>query len=146
MSQFVYIKIFSTNQNENLLLLDDPGRVRSQITSVVCQIQRFDFDCILVVSRKVILWTRSPLRIKPLYRGTYSLFFKRGSAQPAGGILGGLRFRSTAIRIFKIVWCFPWVFPKKRLELKSLKRQTKAEELGDQVPKLLSLRLSLKAL
>jgi hypothetical protein len=38
------------------------------------------------------------------------------------------------------------VFPEKRLELKSLKRQTKAEELGDQVPGLLSLRLSLKAL
>jgi hypothetical protein len=34
--------------------LDDPGRVRSQIISVVCQIQRFDFDCNLVVSRKVI--------------------------------------------------------------------------------------------
>jgi hypothetical protein len=28
---------------------------RSQIISVVCQIQRFDFDCILVVSRKVII-------------------------------------------------------------------------------------------
>jgi hypothetical protein len=26
------------------VLLDDPGRVRSQITNVVCQIQRFDFD------------------------------------------------------------------------------------------------------
>ena len=36
-------------------MLDDPGRVRSQIISVVCQIQRFDFDCILVVSRKVIV-------------------------------------------------------------------------------------------
>jgi hypothetical protein len=35
--------------------LDYPGRVRSQITNVVCQIQRFDFDCILVVSRKVII-------------------------------------------------------------------------------------------
>ena len=48
MSQFCYVKIFSTNQNRNVLLLDDPGRVRSQITSVVCQIQRFDFDCNLV--------------------------------------------------------------------------------------------------
>ena len=28
------------------MLLDNPGRVRSQITSVVCQIQRFDFECI----------------------------------------------------------------------------------------------------
>jgi hypothetical protein len=34
----------------------------------------------------------------------------------------------------------------KWLELKSLKRQTKAEELGDLVLELLSLRLSLKAL
>ena len=46
---------FSTNHNEKLVLLDDRGRVRSQITSVVCQIQRFDFDCILVVPRKVII-------------------------------------------------------------------------------------------
>ena len=29
-------------------MLDDPGRIRSQITSVVCQIQRFDFDYNLV--------------------------------------------------------------------------------------------------
>ena len=35
--------------------MDDPGRVRSQTTSVVCQIQRFDFDCNLVVTRKVIM-------------------------------------------------------------------------------------------
>jgi hypothetical protein len=50
------------------VLLDDPGRVRSQITNVVCQIQRFDFDCNLVVSRKVIIRTRAPLdlRLKPL--------------------------------------------------------------------------------
>ena len=41
---------------------------------------------------------------------------------------------------------FARVFPKKRLELKSLKGWTKAEELRDPVPKLLSLRLSLKAL
>ena len=53
--QFCYVKVFSTNQNENLLLLDDPGRVRSQIASVVRQIQRFDFECILVLSRKVII-------------------------------------------------------------------------------------------
>ena len=37
------------------MLSDDPGRVRSQTTSVMCHIQRFDFDCILVVSRKVII-------------------------------------------------------------------------------------------
>jgi hypothetical protein len=47
---FFYVKIFSTNQDNNFVLLDDPGRVRSQITSVVCQIQRFDFDCNLVVT------------------------------------------------------------------------------------------------
>jgi hypothetical protein len=35
---------------------------------------------------------------------------------------------------------------ERRLDLKSLKRQTKAEELGDLVPKLLSLPVSLKAL
>jgi hypothetical protein len=49
------------DQNGNLLLLDDPGRVRSQIISVVCQIQRFDFDCNLVVTRKVIIRTCAPL-------------------------------------------------------------------------------------
>ena len=42
--QFCYVKIFSTNQHGNLVLLDDPGRVRSQITNV----ERFDFDCNLV--------------------------------------------------------------------------------------------------
>ena len=38
------VKIFSTNQDGNLVLLDDPGRVRSQIISVVCQ-KQLDFDC-----------------------------------------------------------------------------------------------------
>ena len=55
MYQFYYVKVCSTKQHENLELLDDPGHVRSQITSVVCQIQRFDFDCNLVVTRKVII-------------------------------------------------------------------------------------------
>jgi hypothetical protein len=41
---------------------------------------------------------------------------------------------------------FPPVFREKRLELKSLKGQTKAEEEGTRCPFLLSLRLSLKAL
>ena len=41
---------------------------------------------------------------------------------------------------------FPPVFPEKRLELKSLTRQTEAEELGARYPELLSLRLSLKTL
>ena len=53
--QFCYVKIFCTNPVENLVLLDDPGRVRSQITNVEGQIQRFDFDCNLVVTRKVII-------------------------------------------------------------------------------------------
>ena len=30
-------------------MLDDPGRVRSQIATVVCQIQRFDLDGILIL-------------------------------------------------------------------------------------------------
>jgi hypothetical protein len=59
-------------------MLDDPGRVRSQITSVVCKIQRFDFDCNLVhvdlVSRKVIIRTRAPLRIKPLLNLVIQLY------------------------------------------------------------------------
>ena len=65
--QFCYVKIFSTIQNGNLLLLDDPGRVRSQITSVVYQIQRFDFDCNLVVMGNVIIRSAVVLRSNPLY-------------------------------------------------------------------------------
>ena len=71
LSQFCYVKIFSTNQHGNLVLLDDPGRVRSQITSVVCQIQRFDFDCILVLLRKVIIRIPPVLGRKPLYIQLY---------------------------------------------------------------------------
>jgi hypothetical protein len=41
---------------------------------------------------------------------------------------------------------FSPVFPEKRLELKSLKGQTKAEELGGPCPNLLSFRLPLEAL
>ena len=41
---------------------------------------------------------------------------------------------------------FAWVLPEKRLDLKNLKRQTKAEDLGTRDPQFLSLRLSLKAL
>ena len=41
---------------------------------------------------------------------------------------------------------FVRVFPEIRLELKSIKGQTKAEEEGTPCPFLLSLRLSLKAL
>jgi hypothetical protein len=42
--------------------------------------------------------------------------------------------------------CFARVFPEKRLELKSLKGQTKAQDKGTPGPFLLNLRLSLKAL
>ena len=41
---------------------------------------------------------------------------------------------------------FAPVFLEKRLDLNSLKTQTKVEELGPRWPELLSLRLSLKAL
>jgi hypothetical protein len=53
--QVLLCKIFTTNQDGNLVLLDEPGHVSSQIASVVCQIQRFDSDCNLVVTRKVII-------------------------------------------------------------------------------------------
>jgi hypothetical protein len=76
LSQFWYTKIFSTNQNKTFLLLDYPGRVRSQITSVVCQIQRFDFDCILEVSRKVIIRTPSNTCTFTEYSG-YSIYATR---------------------------------------------------------------------
>jgi hypothetical protein len=56
--QFSYVKIFSTNQDRNSVLLDDPGHVRSQITSVVCQIQRFDFDCNLRIPDSMVVPTR----------------------------------------------------------------------------------------
>ena len=46
--QFCYVKVFYTNQYKNLVLLDDPSRVRSQIASIVRQIHRFDFDSNLV--------------------------------------------------------------------------------------------------
>jgi hypothetical protein len=41
---------------------------------------------------------------------------------------------------------FARVFLAERLDLKSLRGKTKAEELGDQVPDFHSLRLTLKAL
>ena len=54
--QFCYVKLFSTNNNnKNLSLLEDPGRVRSQITNVVCQIERDDFGRNMEVTRKVII-------------------------------------------------------------------------------------------
>ena len=51
-----------------LVTSSDLGRVRSQTTSVhvVYRIQRFDSDCNMVVTRKVIIRTPPPLRSKPL--------------------------------------------------------------------------------
>ena len=48
------------------MMLDDPGRVRSQITNVEDQIQRFDFGCNLVVTRKVIIRIPPVLGTNPL--------------------------------------------------------------------------------
>ena len=62
MYQFSCTKFYITNKDENVLMLDDPGRVRSKITSVVCQIQQFDFDCSLVATRKVIMGIPPVLR------------------------------------------------------------------------------------
>ena len=73
MYKFYCVKVSSTNQDRNLLMLDDPGRVRSEITSVVCQIQRFDFDCNLVVTRKVIMGIPPGLGRNPLYTATVPL-------------------------------------------------------------------------
>ena len=51
------------------MLSDNPGRVRSEKTSVVCHIQQFDFDCNLLVTRKVIhvMGIAPALGINPLY-------------------------------------------------------------------------------
>ena len=85
LSQFCYVKVFSTNQHRNLVLLDDHGRVRSQITSVVCQIQRFDFDCNLVVTRNLIIRVPPGLGINPLYAAlrTVPLLINEGSFSKA---------------------------------------------------------------
>ena len=64
--QFYYLKIISNNQNENLFLLDDPSRVKSQITNVVGQIHQFDFKCNLVVTQKIIIQIPPGLGLNPL--------------------------------------------------------------------------------
>jgi hypothetical protein len=91
--QFCYAKIFSNNYNRNLVLLDDPGRVRSQIATVVCQIQRFDFDCNLELARKLIIRIPAGLGLNPLYVRRQQ---PKGSARsmcsdPMRGWVGGLR-------------------------------------------------------
>jgi hypothetical protein len=55
---------------------------------------------LLAAKNTLVLSTKFSLYLK--YEYTY---FKRGSVQP-GCILGGLQFRSTAIRFFKFVWYF----------------------------------------
>ena len=95
------------------MLLDDPGRVKSQIISVVCQIQWFDFDCILVhfvVSRKVIIRIPPVLGLKPLYivrRPALAMAgvpprarrpaARRGRGSPGGAGLGITGFSDTDI-------------------------------------------------
>ena len=73
----------------------------------------------------------------------FLLSVEKGSVQ-AGYILGGPRFRGTAIRFFKFVWYFQQqvlqFFLKKQLELKTAKGWTKAEEEGTRFPFFLSLR------
>jgi hypothetical protein len=60
------------------------------------------------ISRKIhgmISWKDMVFEVGFVTKFSMGIFLKRGSAQP-GCILGGLRFRSTAIRFFKFVWCF----------------------------------------
>ena len=64
-------------------MLDNRGRVvRSHIINVACQIQRFDFDSNLVLTRKLIIRIPPPLRLKPL-PDTFRGFLKR-KASPLG--------------------------------------------------------------
>ena len=78
MYQLSYVKIFSTNQDGNLVLSDVHGCVKRQITNAMCQIQQFDYDCSLVVTgdtatfrrKSSILWlvhacAQSPLDPMP---------------------------------------------------------------------------------
>jgi hypothetical protein len=51
-----------------------------------------------------------------------------------------------ALAVHSRVRCFSRDYPAKRLDLKSLKDQTKAEEQGPRWFELLSLRLGLKTL
>ena len=48
-------------------MLNKPSHVKSQIINVVCQIQRFDFDCNLVLTRKLIIRIPAGLGLNPLY-------------------------------------------------------------------------------
>ena len=55
MYQFYDLFFSSTNHDVNLVLLDDFGRVRAQITHAVLHTQRFDFDCNLVLIQNLII-------------------------------------------------------------------------------------------
>ena len=57
-------------------MLDDPGRVRSQIINVVCQIERFDFDCNMVVRNSDAKSNNMNTHIRPfkVVRGSRLLF------------------------------------------------------------------------
>ena len=83
-----------------------------------------------------------------LYGGLHGQI-KRGSVQP-GCILGVCGSGVPPYNFLNVCGIFNSRFcpsvSQKRLDLKSLKRQTKAEEEGTPGPFLLSLRLSLKAL
>jgi hypothetical protein len=59
MYQFSFVKFSSASQDGNLVLLE--------LTSVAGQIQRFDFDWNLVLTRKQIVMSPPALRGNPLY-------------------------------------------------------------------------------
>ena len=65
MFELCYVNTFCTKQNKSLYMLDDPGRVKSQTISVVYQIQWFNFDYNLVMTRKVIIRTSPGLDLNP---------------------------------------------------------------------------------
>ena len=46
MYQLCYAKVYSTNQYENLIMLDDPGRVRSKITRLTVDLVSFYYGYI----------------------------------------------------------------------------------------------------
>ena len=46
--QFCYVKVFSTNHNRNLPVLDDRGRVRSQIAS------RYQVSIVTIVRQSAV--------------------------------------------------------------------------------------------
>jgi hypothetical protein len=114
-------------------MLNHPGRVRSQIINVVCQIARFDFGSNLVVARKLIIRISPGLRLNPLYRINILSMMRYSYVHPG--------YRSTAVvdfiyscyntkriklcpsitsSIFDFFWKIPWLtFLESRDECKS---------------------------